>query len=54
MTPIPLAYIDPNSGGLIMQLLFPIFVAVGAAWVFCKQKITNALKQILRRFRRFA
>ena len=43
-----LLYIDPNSGGLIMQFLLPMFVGVGAAWVFLKDKISSKVNQIFR------
>jgi hypothetical protein len=35
-TPAFLAYIDPNTGGLLMQYLLPVFVAIGAAWSFLR------------------
>ena len=41
-----LLYIDPNSGGLIMQFLLPMFVGIGAAWVFLKDKISNKVSQM--------
>ena len=50
MTLILLAYIDPNAGGPIAQLLVPMFVGVGAVWVLFKEKIRTALKHF-RRFR---
>lgn len=43
-----LLYIDPNSGGLIMQFLLPMFVGIGAAWVFLKDKISTKVTQIFR------
>jgi hypothetical protein len=33
------AYIDPNAGGLLYQILFPVIVAVGAAWAGLRHKI---------------
>lgn len=44
-------YIDPNSGGLLMQFLVPVFVAIGAAWVFFKEKVSAKVTQLVRRFR---
>lgn len=45
------AYLDPNSGGFLFQLLFPIITAVGAALVFLRERIQNAVKRLLRRDR---
>ncbi len=30
------AYFDPNTGGLLYQIAFPIIVAVGAGWRYIK------------------
>src|SRR5947208_13617805 len=35
------AYIDPNTSGLLMQYLVPVFVAIGAGWIFLKDKISE-------------
>lgn len=32
------AYIDPNAGGLLYQILFPVIVAIGAAWAGLRHK----------------
>ena len=45
LTSPALLYIDPNSGGLLMQFLFPMFVAVGAGWVFFKDKIIGRFRR---------
>lgn len=34
------AYIDPNAGGLLYQILFPVIVAIGAAWAGLRHKIS--------------
>jgi hypothetical protein len=44
-----LLYIDPNSGGLLVQLLVPAFVAIGAGWVFFKKKVATAANRLFRR-----
>jgi drug/metabolite transporter (DMT)-like permease len=49
---ILLAYIDPNTGGLLMQYLLPVFVAIGAGWIFLKDRVSEAIARISRRFRR--
>jgi len=33
------AYIDPNTGGWLYQLLFPVLVAIGAAWAGLRYKL---------------
>jgi hypothetical protein len=35
------AYIDPNAGGLLYQILFPVIVAIGAAWAGLRHKIVE-------------
>jgi hypothetical protein len=35
------AYIDPNAGGWLFQLLFPLLVAVGAAWAGLRMRIKD-------------
>jgi len=34
-----LAYVDPNTGGFIFQLFYPIFVVVGISYLFLKRQI---------------
>lgn len=33
------AYVDPNAGGLLYQILFPLIVAIGAAWAGLRHRI---------------
>lgn len=33
------AYIDPNAGGMLFQLLAPLFAAAIGAWVFLRRWI---------------
>lgn len=33
------AYLDPNAGGLLYQILFPLIVAVGAAWAGLRHRV---------------
>jgi hypothetical protein len=35
-----MAYIDPNAGGWLFQLLFPLIVAIGAAWAGLRARIS--------------
>lgn len=37
--PAALAYVDPNAGGLLYQILFPLIVAIGAAWAGLRHRI---------------
>jgi len=49
LTPVPaLAYIDPNTGGMIFQMLAPLLAAITGAWLFAKDKI----KAVFYRLRR--
>lgn len=34
------AYIDPNAGGLLYQILFPVIVAIGALWAGFRHKLS--------------
>ena len=43
------AYIDPNVGGWLFQLLFPVVVAVGAAWGFFRRYLGALWQRIFRR-----
>lgn len=40
------AYIDPNAGGLLFQLLAPLFAAVVAAWVFMRRTIAHSIRMV--------
>lgn len=37
--PSAFAYVDPNAGGLLYQILFPLIVAIGAAWAGLRHRI---------------
>ncbi len=47
-----LGYIDPNTGGMLMQFLVPVFVAIGAFWVFLKDKVSDAFTRVFRKSKR--
>lgn len=40
------AYIDPNAGGFLFQLLAPLFAAIVAAWVFMRRAIVDSLRAV--------
>ena len=44
-----LAYVDPNTGGYVFQLLYPIFVAIGIGYFFLK----NQIKKLSHNFSSF-
>ena len=44
-----LAYIDPNTGGLLFQLLAPIFAGILGAWVFMRKAIGGLFRGIWRK-----
>jgi hypothetical protein len=41
-----LAYIDPNTGNIIFQILFPIITAVVTGCLFCKNAIRRKLNSL--------
>ncbi|MDM4767534.1 hypothetical protein [Pelomonas sp. SE-A7] len=43
------AYIDPNAGGLLFQLLAPLFAAVVGAWLFLRRWIADFFRRAWRR-----
>jgi hypothetical protein len=49
LTPLPaLAYIDPNTGGMIFQILAPILAMVTSAWLFLKDRIKAGWHRLKR------
>ena len=46
------AYIDPNTGGYVFQILVQIFAAIGAAYVFFKNQIKRAATRIRLLFKK--
>jgi hypothetical protein len=43
------AYIDPNAGGVLFQLLAPLFAAVVGGWLVARRWIADACKRLWRR-----
>jgi hypothetical protein len=43
------AYIDPNAGGLLFQLLAPLFAAVVGGWLFLRRWIAALARRLWRR-----
>lgn len=43
------AYIDPNAGGLLFQLLAPVFAALVGAWLFLRRWIAEHCRRLWRR-----
>jgi hypothetical protein len=41
------AYIDPNTGGYVFQLLFPIISVIGFAYLFLKRQIKLLFARII-------
>jgi len=40
------AYIDPNTGGYVFQILFPVISAIAAVVLFFKNQAVSILKKI--------
>lgn len=45
------AYIDPNAGGLLFQILTPVFAAIVGAWLFLRRWIAETLRRLWQRLR---
>lgn len=43
------AYIDPNAGGWLFQMLFPVLVAIGGVWSIFWRRIGALWDRIFRR-----
>lgn len=43
------AYIDPNAGGMLFQLLAPLFAAVVGGWLFLRRWIAEQVRRLWRR-----
>lgn len=43
------AYIDPNAGGMLFQLLAPVFAAAVGAWLFLRRWIAEAVRNLWHR-----
>ena len=43
------AYIDPNAGGLLFQLLAPVFAAFVGAWLFLRRWIADWARRVWRK-----
>ncbi|MDL5032881.1 hypothetical protein QRD43_13280 [Pelomonas sp. APW6] len=48
-SPGAFAYIDPNAGGMLFQLLAPVIAAVVGAWMVARRWLVDAVKRLLRR-----
>ena len=40
------AYIDPNAGSLLYQILLPVLLAVAAGWRYLKLVVSNLLRKL--------
>ena len=43
------AYIDPNAGGMLFQLLAPIFAAAVGTWLFLRRWIAETVRHLWQR-----
>jgi len=46
------AYIDPNAGGILFQILTPVFIAIVVFWTFLKQKLKALWTRVISAFRK--
>jgi hypothetical protein len=42
------AYVDPNTGGLLFQLLAPLFAAIAGCWLFLRRWIADLFRRLWR------
>jgi hypothetical protein len=47
------AYIDPNAGGVLFQLLAPLFAALVGGWIFLRRWIAASLRRLWQRLLAF-
>ena len=52
MTMPAYGYTDPNTVGLISQILTPLLITAGACVTFLRKSIVDAFSGLTRRFRR--
>ncbi len=45
------AYIDPNTGGMIMQVLTPLLLILGVAWATFRRKLGELKTKIFSYFK---
>ena len=45
------AYIDPNVGGWLYQLLFPLLIAIAGAWAVLRHKIGEFFSMLAKKLR---
>ena len=41
------AYIDPNAGGWLFQMLMPVFTVVAAGWLLLRRWLAQQLRRLL-------
>ena len=42
------AYVDPNTGGYVFQILFPILSAIAAMWLFFKNQMKRTIRGVFK------
>jgi hypothetical protein len=48
-SPAAWAYIDPNAGGMLFQLLAPVLAAVVGGWLFLRRWVADLARRTWRR-----
>lgn len=43
------AYIDPNAGGMLFQLLAPVLAGIVGVWLFLRQWISALARRVWRK-----
>ena len=48
-----LAYVDPNSGGILFQIVTPLIVIISGAFALLKRRISDKFKSLMQWKTRF-
>jgi hypothetical protein len=46
LSPTAHAYIDPNAGGLLFQILTPMLIAIAAGWHWIRKAAVRVLRSL--------
>ena len=46
-----MAYVDPNSTGILVRVLAPIFILISILWIQMKQQFMRLLQRLIHKLR---
>lgn len=47
---LSIAYVDPNTGGYVFQILFPVLSAIAGMFLFFRNYIKQIVRRLLSKF----